>query len=73
MYVEIVVRKNANVKNLLEDNVFGLASVLMVASSLDIKGNKAIKKNFVSLANWSVFPNAVSYFTCLYTSHWVIA
>ena len=32
----------------------------MAVSSLDKKGNKAIKKNFVFLANRSVFPNTVT-------------
>ena len=31
------------------------------ASSLDVKGNKAIKENFVFLANRLVFPNTVTY------------
>ena len=40
-----------------EDEVSDWLQILIAASSLDIKGNKAIKKKFVFLANRSVFPN----------------
>ena len=35
--------------------------IWMAASSLDVNGNKAIKKKIVFLANRLVFPNTVTY------------
>ena len=34
--------------------------IWMAPSSLDVKGNKTLKKKFIFLANWLVFPNMVT-------------
>ena len=46
---------------LLEDEALDWLQIWTVASSLDVKGNKATKKNFVFLANRSVFTKMVTY------------
>ena len=42
---------------LLENVVFDWLQIWTMVSSLDVKSNKVIKKIFVFLANWLVFPN----------------
>ena len=46
---------------LLHDEAPDWLQIWTAASSLDVKGNKAIKKKFVFLANRLVFPNTVTY------------
>ena len=50
----------------LEDEVSNWLHIRTAATSLDVKGIKAIKKNFV-LANWSVFPK--NGHICNYAAH----
>ena len=45
---------------LLEDEGSDWLQIWMAASSFDVKGNKAINKKFVFLANWLVYPNMVT-------------
>ena len=45
---------------LLEDEVSDWLQIWTTASPLDVKGNKAIKKNLDFLANRLVFPNTVT-------------
>ena len=57
--MEIVARPEDTIEKevsmiLLEDELSDWLQIWMVASSLDVNGNKAI----VFLANWSVFPRA---------------
>ena len=54
---------------LLKDEASDWLRILTAASSLNVKGNQAIKENFVFLANWSVIPNTVTNIkmkTCLW-------
>ena len=46
---------------LLEDKESNLLQIWTAASSPDVKSNKTIKKKFVFLANWLVFPYKVKY------------
>ena len=46
---------------LLVDGASDWLQIWMAASSLDIKGNKTIKKEFVFLTNRLVFLNTVTY------------
>ena len=46
---------------LLIDGGSDWLQIWMAASSLDIKGNKAIKQKFIFLVNRLVFPNTVTY------------
>ena len=55
--VEIKKKKHV----LLRDEVPNSFQIWMAVSLLDEKGNKAIKKNFVFLSNWSVYSNTVTY------------
>ena len=50
---------------LLVDEVLDWLQICTVSSSLDVKGNKAIQKTFVFLANLLVFPNTVTYMSRL--------
>ena len=50
----------------LKDEVSNWLHIRVAATSLDVKANKAIKKNFV-LANWSVFPKNGP--ICNYVAH----
>ena len=63
------VHEDANVNKekkrvLLHDKASDWLQIWTAASSLDVKGNKAIKKKFVFLANRLVFPNTVTYTVC---------
>ena len=46
---------------LLVDRVSDWLQIWTAASSLDVRGNKAIKNKFVFLTNRFVFPNMVTY------------
>ena len=46
---------------LLIDKASNWLQIWSAASSLDVKGNKAIKNKLVFLANQLVFPNTVTY------------
>ena len=46
---------------ILVDEAPDWLQIWTAASSLDVKGNKAIKKKFVFLVNRFVFPNTVTY------------
>ena len=51
---------------LLVDEESDWLQIRMAASSLDVKGNKAIKERFVFLANRLFFQNTVTFFNPVY-------
>ena len=55
---------------LLEDEESDWLQNRMAASLLDVKENKAIKKNFVFLDNQLVFPNTVTFIQNLSIDSW---
>ena len=52
--------------HLLVDKESDWLQIWTAASSLDVKGNKAIKKKFVFLTNWLFFQNTVTFFNPVY-------
>ena len=61
-------QEDTNVKKcvLLVDKESDWLQIWTAASSLDVKGNKAIKKKFVFLANRFFFQNMVTFFNPVY-------